>query len=292
MKNSTEKKSKILSILKILFLIFYKITKIFLIIFVIGFILWWQSHKPSNLRDWEVQDAILPTFSWSGETVNITNIRNHQWTSETNFSPNYLSGSYNINDIVGVDYMIIPFASIRGPAHTMLSFAFKDGRHLVISAEIRKERWENFSVIGGMLNQYEIQYVVATEDDVVKLRTNFRKNPVIRYPIRADIADIQGVFRSMIIRSEKLAKEPEFYNTLFNNCTTSILGHANAFRNKENKINWSYLMFLPENTDKILFAENMVDTDLPIDEARKFFNISKRWQVWKEWENFSEVIRK
>lgn len=140
MKNSTEKKSKILSILKILFLIFYKITKIFLIIFVIGFILWWQSHKPSNLRDWEVQDAILPTFSWSGETVNITNIRNHQWTSETNFSPNYLSGNYNINDIVGVDYMIIPFASIRGPAHTMLSFAFKDGRHLVISAEIRKER--------------------------------------------------------------------------------------------------------------------------------------------------------
>lgn len=127
-----------------------------------------------------------------------------------------------------------------------------------------------------MLNQYEIQYVIATEDDVVKLRTNFRKNPVVRYPIRADISDIQGVFRSMIIRSEKLAKEPEFYNTLFNNCTTSILGHANAFRNKENKINWSYLMFLPENTDKILFAENMIDTNLPIDEARKFFNISKR----------------
>lgn len=140
MEKSTTKKSKFFSILKILFLVFYKIAKIFLIIFVIGFVLWWQSHKPSNLRDWEPQDAILPTFSWSGETVSITNIRNHQWTSATDFTPNYLSGSYNISEITGVDYMIVPFASVRGPAHTMLSFAFKDGRHLVVSAEIRKER--------------------------------------------------------------------------------------------------------------------------------------------------------
>lgn len=50
------------------------------------------------------------------------------------------------------------------------------------------------------------------------------------YPINTPKEKIQGLFRSMIIRADKLTKEPEFYNTLWNNCTTSILQHANALR--------------------------------------------------------------
>lgn len=101
---------------------------------------WWNSEKPSNLRDWEEQDAILPTISLSGNIVHIENIRNHSWQDDIHFTPNYFSGSYDINEISGIDYIITPFASIVGPAHTMLSFSFNDGRRLVISAEIRKER--------------------------------------------------------------------------------------------------------------------------------------------------------
>ena len=82
-----------------------------------------------------------------------------------------------------------------------------------------------------MLNQYELAYVVATEDDIIKLRTNYRKNQVIMYPIKTEKENIKLLFRSMLIRADKLSREPEFYNTLWNNCTTNILIHANALRN-------------------------------------------------------------
>lgn len=78
----------------------------------------------------------------------------------------------------------------------------------------------------------------------------------------------------MIIRSQKLAAEPEFYNTLFNNCTTTIWRHANALR--KDKIKWTHYLILPEYSDKIIFDEGLIDTDLSLEEARKFFNISEK----------------
>ena len=43
--------------------------------------------------------------------------------------------------------MIVPFSNFDGPAHTMLSFGFSDGKKLVISAEVRKERGESFAAL-------------------------------------------------------------------------------------------------------------------------------------------------
>ena len=53
----------------------------------------------------------------------------------------------------------------------MFSFFFSYGRHLVISAEIRKEYSETFDAIKGVMNQFENQYVIATESDAIQLRT-------------------------------------------------------------------------------------------------------------------------
>lgn len=50
------------------------------------------------------------------------------------------------------------------------------------------------------------------------------------YPINTPKEKAQALFRSMVIRADKLSREPEFYNTLWNNCTTSVLMHANALR--------------------------------------------------------------
>ena len=49
-----------------------------------------------------------------------------------------------------------------GPAiaHTLVSFGFADGRHLVFSLEIRKERGESFSALGGFFRKFEMTYTV------------------------------------------------------------------------------------------------------------------------------------
>jgi len=55
------------------------------------------------------------------------------------------------------------------------------------------------------------------------------------YPVKTDKENIKNIFISMLKRADYLTKNPEFYNTITNNCTTSILEHANEIRQSTNK---------------------------------------------------------
>ncbi len=262
---------------------------IFLLILTVG-LAWWLSQKPSLYRDWLPAESILPEISWSGNTVHIQNVRNHRWSSDTDFTPGYYNADYDLNKIESVHYMIIPFSNLDGPAHTMLSFSFSGGQHVVISAEVRKERGESFDAVLGVLNQFELMYVVADEEDVIKLRTNYRKNEVYMYPVKTSKENIQTLFRSMLIRTDKLNREPEFYNTLWNNCTTSILMHTNALR--EDKIPWSIYALLPAHSDEIAYHASLIDTKLSLPEARAYYRVDELARSTTGIIDFSTLIRK
>lgn len=155
----------------------------------------------------------------------------------------------------------------------MLSFTFSGGVHVAISGEVRKERGESFDALKGILNQYELMYVIADESDVIKLRTNYRKNQVYMYPIQTEKEKIQLLFRSMVLKAEKLRQEPEFYNTLWNNCTTSILVHANALR--EEKLPWNHYTILPAHSDRLVYDAGLIDTKLSLPDARIYYRIDE-----------------
>lgn len=278
---------------KTLTIIWYWFERAFLLVFLLVLTIglaWWLSQKPSLYRDWEDMDAVLPTISWSGNIVNIENIRNHTWKTDTEFTPGYYTDSFNLDEIEKVYYSITPFSDRDGPAHTMVSFSFSGGKNVVISAELRKERGESFDAIKEILNLFEIQYVIASESDVVKLRTNYRKNEVYMYPINTPKEKVQALFRSMIIRADKLNREPEFYNTLWNNCTTSVLMHANALRKE--KLEWGTYTILPAHSDAVLHQAGLIDTKLPLPEARQYYRIDEIAQTLTGSTSFSDAIRK
>ena len=130
--------------------IWYWFQRIFLIVFLLSLTIglaWWLSQKPSNLRDWNPSESILPAIVWSGNIASIQNVRNYQWTSESISTPGYYDSIYDLDKIESLYYMIVPFSNFDGPAHTMLSFGFADGKKVVISAEIRKERGESFDAL-------------------------------------------------------------------------------------------------------------------------------------------------
>lgn len=274
-------------------IVWYILERIILVVLMLGLtvgLAWWLSQKPSLYRDWEPQDAVLPTFSWSGDTVAIKNIRDHTWTSTTEFIPGYYDADFSLDDIEKVYYIITPFSDKDGPAHTMLSFSFSGGRDIVISAELRKERGEGFDALKGILNQFEIQYVVASETDVVKIRTNYRENQVYMYPIAVPKEKIQQLFRSMAIRADKLNREPEFYNTLWNNCTTSILVHANSLR--QEKLDGGIFTLLPSHSDEIVYDAGLIDTTLSLTDARAYYRIDEVARSVSGEGDFSATIRK
>lgn len=273
--------------------IWYWFERVFLIVFLVLltiWLAWWLSQKASLYRDWEPMDSLLPEISWSGDTVTIAHIRDHVWTTDHDFTPRYYTGTYNLDDLEKVYYIITPFSDRDGPAHTMLSFSFSGWATLAISAELRKERGESFDAVKGILNQYELQYIVASENDIIKLRTNYRKNQVYMYPINTPKEKIKAIFRSMLVRTDKLTREPEFYNTLWNNCTTSILQHANALR-EEKLIGWTHTL-LPAHSDEIVYDAWLIDTQLSLSDARAYYRIDELARSGSGTTDFSALIRK
>ncbi len=129
---------------------------------------------------------------------------------------------------------MVPFESMPAVAHTMLSFelARPDGKsdHLAVSVEVRKEKHETYNPVKGSARQYELMYVVADERDVIRQRTNYRHENVYLYRTTATPEVSQQLLADVLGRVNQLAKKPEFYDTLTNNCTTNIVRHIDRVR--------------------------------------------------------------
>ena len=245
--------------------------------------------KPSNDRDWTADQSVLPYAEISENLVSIRNIRNFFYASTTSYTAAYYDKTFDLDKIKAVYYIVEPFSGLAGSAHTFLSFEFEEDEFVAISIEIRKEKGEKFSPLKGLFNQYEITYVIADERDVVKLRSNFRKDLVYVYPIRTTKEKMSAVFIDMVTRASTLREKPEFYNTLTNTCTTNIMRHANNITPK--RIPLSYKVLLPAYSDRLAYDLGLIDTDLSFEEAREKFLINDRAEEFANEPDFSKKIR-
>ena len=74
---------------------------------------------------------------------------------------------------------------------------------------------------------------------------------------------------------EDLKNNPEFYNTITNNCTNSIARHANAI--VPGRIpSFAYQLVLPGYSDKLAYKIGLIDTTLPWEEVRDYFYINSK----------------
>lgn len=248
------------------------------------------SRQPALDRDWEIDQKILPEVVFSWTQIDIKNMRNFAYSSETEYEANYYNQTINIESVESLYYIIEPFSEYDGPAHTMFSFGLSDGSYVIVSAEIRKEKGESFDPFKWISREYELVYMIWNENDFVKLRANQRKDDVIMYPIKTTQEKIQKLFTSMLHRSNELSKKPEFYNTITQNCATSILSHVNELR--EENIPWSKEALFPSHSDKIIYDLGLIDTKLSLEEARKYYQINELSEKFWEDKNYSEKIRK
>lgn len=257
---------------------------------IVGSIIVWQLMlKPSNFRNWSPDQDTLPSAEINGSLVTIHNIRNFTYQSTTNYTPSYYDNSFDLNKIKQIWYIVEPFASY-GAAHTFLSFEFEGNKFVSISVEIRKEKGEKFSPIKGLFKQFELMYVVADEQDVVKLRSNYRKDKVYVYPIKSTKEGAQNVFMSMVQSMNSLHDKPEFYNTLLNNCTTKIAKHVNKV--SPGHIPWNYSFVLPSNSDRHAFNLGLIETtETDFEKVRSSHQINTLAEKYADDENFSLKIR-
>src|SRR5262245_42760717 len=182
--------------------------------------------EPSNERDWSPDQAVLP---WAdiGERVTVHNIRLCTYRSTHDYDVAHYDRTFDLALLRSVDLIVEPFAVWRGPAHVFLSFGFEGSQYLAVSVEIRKVRGEKFSALWGLFRAYEIMYVIGDERDLIPLRAIHRGDDVYLYPLRVRREGARELLLDMLRKANRLRQRPEFYNTLTNNCTTSIVGHVN-----------------------------------------------------------------
>jgi len=270
-------------------IVIYSIITIFIVIFIPAFIVNLFT-KASNNRDWNEDQKVLAYADIKDNTVYIKNIRNISYASTTSYTVRYYDKAFDMNKIKKVWYIVEPFSGIPGSAHTFLSFEFENNEFISISVEIRKEKREAYHPVKGLFNKYELMYVIADEKDVVKLRSNYRKDLVYVYPIKAEKEKIKGLFLDMVKRANKLKDSPEFYNTLTNTCTTNIVKHINTITPHRISI-LNLKIFFPADSDNLAYKLGLIDTDLTFENARKRYFINDKAEKYADYPDFSVRIR-
>ena len=160
----------------------------FFLISIVAFVavLWWQSIKPSNDRDWAPDVARMTTGERAAEAITLHNVRNFTWRSETDIDERWETRHYDLAQLSSVD-LIVSYWTIPAIAHTLVSFGFDDDRHVVFSVEIRKEK-------------------------------------VFLFRTQLNAADRRALFLAYVDEANTLAATPRFYHTLTANCTTIVFG--------------------------------------------------------------------
>lgn len=250
----------------------------------------WIGVAPSHDRVWLASQAVLPRIDFEGDVVHVRGVRNFAYRSAEDFTPSHDDRSYDLRLIESVWFGVSPFsASWRGPAHVFLAFSFADSQHVAISVEARREVGEEYSVLKGMLRRYELIYVVGDERDIIGLRTVVWGDPVHFYPTRATPDQARRIFVRMLERAEGLRRNPEFYNTVTNNCTSNIVAPVNEIAT--DRVRFGLDVLLPGYSDRRAHRMGLLDTDLALDDAREAFLINERARASIDGPDFSARIR-
>lgn len=256
----------------------------------IGAVVLWRAQRPRADRDWADDQRILPSIEIDGEMVTVRHVRNFRYRSETDYTPGYYDLSFHLSELATIDYVVEPFGKLRVAAHTFLTFGLDGGRHLAISVEIRKRKGQGFSAWKSAFPYYELMFVAADERDVVALRTNYRKDQVFIYPVKADRAAVRAIFLDYARRTNDIYRRPEFYNLFDNSCVTNILDAVERATGRH--IPRSYKVWLPSYSDAYAIQLGLIDTDLPLAAAREKFSVNARAERFAGDPDFSIEIRK
>ncbi|MEN6458073.1 MAG: DUF4105 domain-containing protein [Thermoguttaceae bacterium] len=246
--------------------------------------------KPSNHREWAPELAAIPRADIRGNRATIHNIRDCRWTTTDDFQLSYYDETFDLSKLRHVDFVVAPFNELPSIGHTMLSFVFEDGQSLAVSVEIRREKGEAYNAVKGFFRQYELIYVLASERDVIGRRVNCDLCDVFLYRSIATPKQARELFVDVMRRVNKLNREPEFYDTLTNNCTTNIRSHINHLY--PDRVPYNYRVLLPGCSDRLAYDLGLIEQHGSYEETRLRARVNYQAYLHRDDPEFSRAIRR
>ncbi|HEX5507527.1 MAG TPA: DUF4105 domain-containing protein [Pseudolabrys sp.] len=252
-----------------------------------GVVAWWIFIPPSHNRPWRPEVAVMPRATIDGDRVRITGVRDFDYRSLTDFTVHYEEREIQLSHLTGLDFFVSYWS--EGPvAHTFVSFIFDNAPPLSISIETRPEVGEGFAPVASLFKQFELIYVVGSERDLVRVRTDYRKERVYLYRLNSPVDNVRKLLLIYLKRINELADRPEFYHLLTNSCTINIIRYANA-AGRVGRFNIRHLF--NGLIDSYLYHSGRVNTALPFEELRRRSLINDAAQAADDAPDFSDRIR-
>lgn len=243
----------------------------------------------SHQRLWRPDLAVLPYAEIDAEKIVLHNIRDCVYRTEEDYDVRHFDLELFTNQVQTVDFIVVPFKEAPAIAHTMLSFGLSTGEYVVFSVEARLEQGENYSALASTSDEYELMWVVGTEEDLIRLRTEVRDVDVYLYPIRATPEQVQNVFLAAVARVNEIARQPEYYDLLTNNCTTNIVDMVNAL--KPGAIPADLRVVLPGHSDRLAYDLGLLAVQGDFETVKRNSRINAAARIHANSDNFSHAIR-
>ncbi len=183
-------------------------------------------RTPDPNRNWMPEYSRMPQARFDVPAkgqITVEQVRDFRYRSETDFDVRYRTVIYDPDKLNRLDFIVVHWDGMLAIGHTMLSFGFSNGDHVVFSFETRRDNPDLSGSLPGLYKQFQLACIVGTERDLLELRTNHRKEKVLLYETNATGEQRKTLFLNLLRRCNQLKEHPEFYNTLLHNCTTSLL---------------------------------------------------------------------
>ena len=245
---------------------------------------WFMSIAPQQLRDWKPEVSKVLSYtrdSNNSDLVTFNNVRNFDWQTGDEATERWETRTIDMSKLSGIDVINSYW---MGPliAHTLVSFRFEDDRPLSFSLEIRKEKDESFSALGGFFKRFELSLIASEERDIIYTRSNARGEQVYLFPVsHLQQREVKSLFESYLTVADELKAKPAWYNTLTSNCTNIIFYMARVVSGE--RLPWDYRIWVSGWLPNYLYDLGMLD-DNPQKGHQSPTNKTQSWSMdtWYE----------
>ena len=251
-------------------------------------LMWWRSLRPANDRAWADDVAQTVGGKMEGSVVTLDKVRDFEWRSNSDYTPRWRPRSYDLARLHSIDMIVSSWAR-PSIAHMLISFGFAEQDYVAFSVEIRRDKRQSFSEIGGFFKEFELVVIAAEERDIVRLRTNVRREQTYLFRLNLEPAVMRALFLAYVAEANTLVREPRFYHTIMRNCTTVLY---RMLKRIVHRLPFSYRVLLSGYMPEYFYGIGYLDRRYPLDELRALGYVSERGRLADESPTYSTDIRR